>query len=246
MARNKMNFIILAIYLLVMILITILQLFVVLFYPVVLTDESIYTTFSSIVNLLLYVSLFVIFVLVFKKYFIEKLKDFKSNYIKYLIIIILGFFTMIVASYLSAFIMEYLGVTETSENQEQLNQLLEGTLFDKIALFAFAVLFVPLVEEFVFRKAILDLFHFKVKDRNGTESSKYTKLALAVLAILVSSFAFGFIHVMSGDFVQIIYYAALGAVLGTVYMLSNKNIYVPIVMHFLLNFMVTTILFLGL
>ena len=45
---------------------------------------------------------------------------------------------------------------------------------------------------------------------------------------------------------QIIYYAGLGAVLGIAYLVSNKNILVPVTMHFLLNFMVTTILLLGL
>ena len=64
---------------------------------------------------------------------------------------------MIVASYLSALLLEYFGATDNSENQASLDLLLEGTLYDKLALFTFTVLFAPLVEEFVFRKAILNL-----------------------------------------------------------------------------------------
>jgi len=214
-------------------------------FPNILEIESIYVTFSSIMNLLLYGLLFIVFAFAFKKYFLNKLKDFKSNYLKYIIIIVLGFGTMMAASILSTMLFEYLGITETSENQEQLNMLLDGTLFDKIALFTFAVLLVPLVEEFVFRKALIDLFHFELKAKDGVETPKYQKFLLAILALVVSSFAFGFIHVMAGDFIQIIYYAGLGFVLGSVYLLSNKNIYVPIAMHFLLNFMVTTLLLFG-
>lgn len=246
MAKNKMNIIILGVYIAAMIFITIIQLIAILSFPIILEDEDLFVTFSSVTNLLLYVPLFFIFVYIFRKYLKDKLNDLILNKQKYIIIIVFGFIVMLVASLASSFILELLGVTETSENQEALNMLLEGTLFDKIALFSFAVLFVPLIEELVFRKAILDMFHFEPKINDGSKKCKILKVTFAITAVLISSLTFGLIHVMSGDFIQIIYYAGLGVVLGVIYLLSNKNILIPVTVHFMLNLMVTSILFLGL
>jgi len=245
MSKNKMNIIILAVYVSAMIFITILQLVAILSFPIILDDEDLFVTFSSVTNLLLYVPLFFVFIYIFRKYLKEKLKDLFENKQRNIIIIIVGFAVMLIASLASSLILELLGVTETSENQEALNMLIEGTLFDKIALFSFAVLFVPLIEELVFRKAILDMFHFEPKTNNGSIKYKILKIISAIIAVLISSLTFGFIHVMSGDFVQIIYYGGLGIVLGVIYLTSNKNILVPVIVHFMLNLMVTSILFSG-
>ncbi len=246
MVNNKMNIIILAIYVAAMILVSIISVLAILFFPAILTDDALFITFNSAINLFLYITLFLLFVIIFKKYFRSQLKDLFQNKIRLMIIIAIGFIVMLAASVLSTVIMEALGVTETSENQEALNMLLEGTLFDKIALFSFAVLLVPLIEEMVFRKGLFDLFHFQLKEDDGSKGAKYKKIALAIFAVLISSFLFGLIHVTSGDFIQIIYYAGLGVVLGVLYLVSKKNIFVPITVHFLVNFLVTTILLLDL
>ena len=148
---------------------------------------------------------------------------------------------MVAASILSSMILEALDVTETSDNQEALNMLVNGSLFDKISLFVFAVLLAPFVEEIVFRKAVLNIFHFKY-NADGSKKAKIKKVIFASIAILISSLVFGLIHVTSGDFVQIIYYAFLGIILGLLYLVSNKNIYVPIIVHLLINLMVTSIM----
>jgi len=247
--KNKMNFLILAIYIMAMIVLTIIQLIIILIFPVILSNDDLFVLFSSITNLLLYLSLFGVFAFLFRKYFKKQFTDLKENKLRLVIIVVIGFLIMMITSVASSYILEFLGITETSENQEALNMLLDGTLFDKIALFTFAVLLVPLVEELVFRKAILGLFHFKLHGDDNSKSAQVKKVLLATFAVLVSSFAFGFIHIMSFDpeqLLQIIYYAGLGAVLGIAYLVSNKNILVPITMHFLLNFMVTTILLFGL
>ncbi|MCK5387836.1 MAG: CPBP family intramembrane metalloprotease [Candidatus Izimaplasma sp.] len=245
MAKNKMNYIILGIYVALMIFITIFQVIVILAYPAILENDALLVTFSSITNLLLYLPLFLLFVIIFRKYLSSAFIDLKANKPRYLIIIVVGFITMLIASVASTYILEFLGVTETSENQEALNLLLEGTLFDKIALFSFAVLLVPLIEEMVFRKAVLDIFHFEPRVNDGSKLYKVKSVLLATIAILISSFTFGLIHVMSGDFIHIIYYGGLGIILGVIYLVANKNILVPIAVHFLLNFMVTTILLFG-
>jgi membrane protease YdiL (CAAX protease family) len=97
-------------------------------------------------------------------------------------------------------------------------------------IFMFAVFLAPLVEEMVFRMAAFQLF-FHI------EGIKPWKV------IMLSSLAFGLIHVIGTfDFVQLPYYAGLGAVLGFFYYRS-KNIAVPIVIHMLLNALVTITMF---
>lgn len=245
MKKNIMNYSIVGIYIAIMIIVSIVQAIAVFLHPEILVIDSLYVTFNSVVNLSLYLSLFLLFTIIFRKYFKTQFVNLMNNKLKIALVIILGLTVMMLASVTSAFILDLLGASETSENQESLNRLLEGSLFDKIALFSFAVLLVPLVEEMVFRKAILNMFHFEAGTDGSSKSIKIRKIVLATIAVLISSFAFGFIHVSSGDFIQIIYYAGLGAVLGIIYLVSNKNIIAPITVHFLVNLIVTTILFFG-
>ena len=245
MLKSKMNLSIVLIYVTIMIFITIIQVILIRVYPEILTNEVLFTTFSSIANLVLYSLLFLVFVILFKKYFIEQLIDLNTRKAQILFILVVGFLTMIGVSVLSSIILQAIGVTEPSENQEALDMLIDGSMFDKISLFIFAVLLAPVVEEFVFRKAILNMFHFELGYEDGGIGSKFRKIILASFAIIISSLAFGFIHVAGGDFVQIIYYAFLGIVLGILYIVSKKNIYVPIFVHFLINLMVTSIMLFG-
>ncbi|MCK5761959.1 MAG: CPBP family intramembrane metalloprotease [Candidatus Izimaplasma sp.] len=248
MAKNKMNYTILAVYIAIMILITIFQLIAITLFPEILENDNLYVTFNSVVNLLLYTSLFTLFAVLFRSYLKKQLFDFNQHKLNFIGIIIIGFIIMMATSVLSGVILQFLGVDETSENQAALNMMLDGTLFDKIALFAFAVLLVPLVEELVFRKAIFDMFHFKFGEDDGSKKAKLLNITSTTIAVMISSFAFGFIHIMSFEleaFLQIIYYSGLGVVLGVLYLLSNKNILVPVTVHFLLNLMVTTILLLN-
>ncbi len=245
MLKNRMNLSIILIYGAVMVFITILQVIILAINPNILDDESLLTTFSSITNLILYLSLFLIFLILFHKYFIEQLIDLNNRKVQIISILVIGFITMIAASAISTMILEALGVTEPSDNQAALDMLITGTLFDKISLFVFAVFLAPLVEEFVFRKAVLNMFHFKINNDTGRFGSKFRKVVSASIAILISSLAFGFIHVTSGDYIQIIYYAFLGVVLGVLYIVSKKNIYVPIFVHFLTNLMVTSFMLFG-
>ncbi len=242
MLKKSMNFTILFIYILLMITITAFQLLSVSIYPEILDDDALFTTFSSITNLALYLSLFFIFLILFKEYFIEQFNYLIKHWRKIFLIIVLGFSSMLAAAAASTTIMEYFGVTETSENQEALNMLMEGSLFDKISLFIFAVMLAPLVEELVFRKAIFGIFDFKNPYEKGKLKYIVHKVLVSGIAIFISSLVFGLIHVTTGDFVQIIYYSGLGVILGVFYIIGNKNIYVPIIVHFLINLMVTLLM----
>ena len=229
------NLSVLLIYITAIIILTILQFLAISIYPDILKIDSLYITFSSISNLFLYGTLFLVFIIVFKKYFTYQIEYFKRHKNKILLIIVIGLVGLLVMSKLSIYIMYLLGVTEISENQEQHNMVFDGSLFDKVSLFIYVVLFAPLIEELVFRKAVLNIFHFDVKLEEGSKKYSQRKILHAAFAIIISGLLFGLIHVTSGDFVQIIYYAALGCILGIVYFVSNKNIVAPIAVHLLLN-----------
>ena len=123
--------------------------------------------------------------------------------------------------------MTFLNVTENSQNQEVLNNLVTASLFDRVSLVIFTVIFAPFVEELVFRRAIFGFFE-KVN---------------IPLAILISGLSFGFIHVLSGDYIQLIIYGSLGVALAYTYYRSNKNIMAVIAIHMVYNLVITIIMF---
>ncbi len=244
MFKNSINFKIIGIYIAAMIGISVFQIIFIIIFPDILDIDALFIFFSSLSNLILYLSLFVLFVYFFRNYLKIQFLNFMANKKRYFTIIGAGFLIMLLASVGSSLILEWLGITETSANQESLDMLMQGTLFDQISLVIFTVFLVPLVEELVFRKAVLDLVHIKVKETNNPKIDNIKKVISGIIALTVSSLIFGFIHIMSFDpeqLLQIIYYAGLGAVLGTAYLVSNKNIFVSITMHFLLNLFVTLI-----
>lgn len=82
-----------------------------------------------------------------------------------------------------------------------------------------AVIIGPIVEEMIFRKAMIDRLSV-YGDR---------------LAVIVSAFAFGLFH---GNFYQLFYATALGLVLGYVYTRTRRSIY-NCLLHIVVNFMGT-------
>ncbi|AIO19348.1 CAAX amino terminal protease self- immunity [Candidatus Izimaplasma bacterium HR1] len=186
--------------------------------------------FNSIANLSFYGIMALLFVVMLVSFWKKAFAQFKQNKWEYIKLIGLGFLTLIAVSMLMNVIYSLLGITDTSDNQEQLNQLLEGGWFDQMSLVLFAVFLAPMVEEMVFRLAG---FNFLMR----------IKVLPSWAVVVITSLIFGFIHVMgSFDLEQIFYYAGLGVVLGYFYYRS-KNIIVPIVIHMLLNGFVTFSMF---
>jgi membrane protease YdiL (CAAX protease family) len=181
----------------------------------------------SISNLVLYLSLFIIFTYVLRSYLKEQFIHTKNNLHDYIKLSLLGVLGLFVVVFLSAIVMDLLGVTENSENQEILNDLVTAAMFDKISLIVFTVFFAPFAEEIVFRKAVYGLFE---------------RINIP-LAIIVSGLSFGLIHVMSGDLIQLIIYGSLGLVLAYVYYYSKKNLLTVITIHMIYNLIITIFMF---
>jgi len=183
--------------------------------------------FISVTNLALYLTLFLIFIYMLRTYLKEQLTYTKNNLHEFIKITLLGLFGLFIAVYATSMVMELLGVTENSENQEVLNGLVTAATFDKVALIIFSVFLAPFVEEIVFRRAV---FGFLEKVN-------------IPLAIVVSGLSFGFIHVLSGDYVQLIVYGSLGLALAYTYYRSNKNIMTVIAIHMIYNLIITIVMF---
>lgn len=230
-ANTKQGINIVVIYIVVWIAVLILQ--VILSIPyidnqgvLVMTDAQ-ELRLISITNLALYASLSLIFVIVLRTYLKEQLKYTRDNYHDSIKIILLGLSGLFAAVFATSLIMQLIGVTENSNNQEVLNSLATAANFDKISLVVFTVFFAPFVEEIVFRRAVFGFLE---------------KVSIP-LAIIVSGLLFGFIHVLSGDYVQLIIYGALGITLAYTYYRSNKNIVTVIAIHMIYNLVVTIAMF---
>jgi len=184
-----------------------------------LENQSFAITFNTGLNFLIYGILTALFILIFKKIFQFDLNIVKENLSDTVKFTLIGFGVMMIFVVIIGFIYQYYNITDTSVNQATLDYMFEhGRIIDWVLLFIFTVIFAPIVEEFVFRKAIMAFFK-----------------RIPLLAILFSGIAFGYIHVTSGDYIQIIYYMLIGFVLAAFYVLSKYNIYVPIIMHMIFN-----------
>lgn len=185
---------------------------------------------NSISNLIFYGGGVILLISMFYVYWKEQIKAFFANLRQHIGIIVAGFGVMLFVSSLAGIILTLLGVTDTSENQEILNVFVtDGELFDQIAFLLFAVIGAPIVEEVVFRKGIFDfLKRFNIHP---------------ALMIIASALIFGYIHVLGDDIAQIVTYAFLGGVLGSVYYFAKENVLPSIIIHMVFNGMVAVSMF---
>lgn len=111
--------------------------------------------------------------------------------------------------------------SETSVNQELINQ----TLTSKLAplMIIATIIGAPIVEELIFRKGFFSIIKNKW------------------VALVVSSLIFGLMHVIgevsfAGFIINLVIYSSSGAAFGLIYIYNKKNIYAPIFVHALSNF----------
>lgn len=185
---------------------------------------------SSISNIFFYGTSSILFIFLYLHFWKNSFREFLNDK-KNFTYIILGVLALLATSVLVSFIYTQFGITDTSDNQESLNAMLDAGIFDQVSLVVFAVFLAPMVEEMVFRFG-------------GFGLMKSFSVTHPVLIITLTSILFGLIHVSTGDFEQIFYYLAMGVVLGTLYYKSN-NIIVPIGAHMLLNAFVTVTMFMA-
>jgi hypothetical protein len=193
------------------------------------TNEA-FIRLNIVSNVIYYGGMFALMIIPFRGFWYKQIRHLRDNYKLIFKAIIIGFGSMLAVSSIAALILTYLGITDTSVNQATLNEfVVEGQLLDHILFVVFAVVLAPVVEEIVFRKGIFDVLE------------KYNIHPIIIIA--TSSIIFGLVHVLGDDIVQILSYALLGGVLGSVYYLTKKNIFSSIIIHSVFNLMVTISMF---
>ena len=183
-------------------------------------DENLLTAYLNFIVDSIYVLLgFWIFKDQLKEQFKDFVKDWKMNLLYGCII---GFALMFIANFIGSLLTLFFIGGGSSQNQQLVETLLRT---HPLLMVGTTVILAPFFEEILFRGTVFAWLY---------ELHPY-------VAHLVSSFIFGFIHVMnfvlSGQFnemFQIFSYMFMGFVLSQLYEKKN-NIYVPILTHMMNN-----------
>lgn len=147
---------------------------------------------------------------------LKKLKEGKTW-----IIVIGGFVACLVLTYLLGVIYTAFGITDTSDNQGLIEQVLTSSSFLPMVLSV--VILAPIGEEILFRKMIFGVCEETLKWK-------------PIIPIIISTVLFAFVHVAGGNnLIFIFQYLPLAFVLTYSYYISDRNILVPTIIHFLNN-----------
>jgi len=181
-------------------------------------------TINSWLNFLVFGSLALIFMKMHGRQLVFDWRR-KGTFFVFLGKVLLGWFSLLVMSTLANLVIfNLLGEDGIPGNQYAIESLAASY---PILMVVTAVLFAPFVEEIVFRLAFM-----KALER------------WPWLGIIASSLVFGLLHVvMTGDFIFLISYAAMGLPLGYSYY-KTGNIWFPMAIHFIQNlFAISMVLF---
>lgn len=194
-------------------------------YNMVFEDSTTFTiTTNILINFIVYLIAFTVVVLMAFKILKTDFSNLKKldGIVKH---IALGVLILYLSSFISAIIVNIIkrftdDNTITSINQFSLIQQLNS----KLAIISILniIIFAPVVEELVFRKAFFSLIKNKW------------------LALVASALLFGLIHVLAETsllsfIVNFITYSTSGLALGYIYIRSKKNIWIPILVHLISN-----------
>lgn len=198
--------------------------FIILIYLLVQNKENTNLLENIISNLTFYVVNAVLIIAVTKEFLINQLQKLRENVLKHSLLILIGFGSIFITSMLVGLFLKLIDFNEPANNQEAWNTIMQSGTFGLVSTVVLSVFLAPIVEELVFRYAGFAILRkFKI-------SSKLEPFII----ILTTSLAFGLIHVLNDDPLQLLFYAGLGGVLGYFYYRSN-NIFVPILIHFMWN-----------
>lgn len=169
---------------------------------------------------LTYITMMIIFILIYRKSLIKDLKDFKKNFKKILLTTLkywlIGFAIMFVFSY----IIRLFPIREIDNQAENIKLLKATPIFASLIYIVLA----PVTEEIAYRLSF-----------NKFTNNKW-------LFAITTGFIFGLVHVISSiskpsDLIMLIYlipYCSLGITFGLAYQ-ENDNIYGTMIFHSLHN-----------
>lgn len=189
-----------------------------------LTDTKLITEHTYIPAVIANTAAVIVYVILFKKVIKNDGNNFKTNWWKFLLLIVIGFVLLLVSNYVMTIIYNALGYKDqTSQNQQAIIDALNGST--KPFVIIYTIILAPIFEEIVFRK----LFY--------TSLRQYTKLPAWAIVLIISA-VFAFIHVT--DFESLVFfpqYFVLALIITGAYAISKENLLVSIGLHFLNNFL---------
>ncbi len=177
--------------------------------------------FMSIFQYLSYVPFLIFSVFWFKDEFAREFKDFKNNFKKYALTIVVIFVVMMFVNMFVNLIYSMLGITGASENENLINDILLSNA--AIPMIISVCIMAPVAEELLFRKMLIGVcektFNFKPE-----------------IAICISAVIFAFIHVSDLENLKFIFqYLPMAFAICLCYHLTNNNIYAAIFIHAINN-----------
>lgn len=194
-------------------------------------------------QIVIYTSLTIGLVLLSKKYLLKYLTDFKNNWKKLSLEIVIGLGIFLGTNILSSLFIQLLEIESESANEEAIIRMLHGDY--KLIITFIIIVLGPLCEEIIFRHSLFSLF------RKNT--NKWTK-------ILISGAIFGSVHFLltiieylsaGVEFELIITelllgitYIASGVALGYIYSRSKENLIPVLIIHIFNNLIAATEIFL--
>lgn len=191
---------------------------------VMVTNTNIETAkMDAMFNLVYMITMAIFAVILFFPYLKKSLEYMKGRWLKEtLYACTKGTILFYFANILSSLLILLLNPNSSSANQDAIIELASSA---PVIMVITTVFVAPFLEEMVFRVGIFQMFY----DKNP------------MLAYLLSSLAFGFVHIMSGlfggDLTQILYivpYSLLGFVLCHMYE-KRDSIFVPMLVHAINN-----------
>lgn len=192
--------------------------------------NKIAATINAICNLVIYIVMFIPLVIVGWNYLTEDFSEYKNNQKPRIIQSLLFGLLFTGVVYLVDLLVSKVG---TSNNQEVIEDMFsyKSLIFPMVLS---VVVFGPVVEELIFRKAIFNLF----KNKHW------------IIPIIVSSLLFALPHMLSTNNVSAIKWLVLlvpylisGLMLGVIYKISNENIFVTIIAHIVNNIFAVILIF---
>lgn len=184
-------------------------------------DNPYYIQILCMAQMMFNIPLVGFFIYILKDNIIDDFKRFKNSRMKNILFVFLGLISCYILSAVVAYIYEILGVSGVSDNQDTINLALNSSA--KIPMIISVVIFAPIVEEILFRKLLFGTLE---------ENFKFP----SVVVIIISTLVFSLIHVAGGgNLIYIFQYIPLAFVITFSYYISNRNIFVPMGIHFLNN-----------
>lgn len=193
-------------------------------------SEDLYNSFLGIVQMVYCLPLVGVFIYAFWEDLKKDFIDFKKNSNKHFSSIGLGIAGCLVLTYVVSYIYLLLGIEGDSDNQSTINSVLQSKGW--LPMVISVVIIAPFTEEMLFRKSIYGTCKYKFNIPDP-------------ITIGLITFVFALVHVASLENLKYIFqYLPLAFVITYSYH-HSKNIFVPMGIHLLNNFLSVVVLFLS-